>query len=102
MTKAKKIKPTRAEMKRQIMEIEAQLAIRYYFAHKDLGIFGPEKMFGSGVILSLDFIGGGSGFRPVMIRDGLSEGTIERLKADIQRSFATATQLTPGKSDTSG
>jgi hypothetical protein len=50
---------------------------------------------GSGVILSMTFLGGKEVFEPVMIRNGLSKETIEAIKADLVRSFEYATEMKP-------
>lgn len=77
---------TRAELQRQILELKAQLASTYYFASKDINNCGHDKMMGGGVILQISALGGREIVKPVCIKDGLSQASIDAIKADIKRS----------------
>jgi len=89
----KRPKPTRAEYERTIIELRAQLASTYHFASKELP--KATELKGSGVLLTLHALGGREIIPPVVIRDGLSENTINTLQHDIGRSYAEAIALKP-------
>ena len=94
-TTTKKTKPNRQELERKIAELEAQLVHRLGFGMQTIDKASSERLKGSGVILSLTFLGGKEVMEPVMIRDGLSPETIDALKADIVRSYEIATLFKP-------
>jgi hypothetical protein len=79
----KKIKTTKAELRRRIAELEAQSPSLTKLAWQSIDKARREAMMGSGVILSLTFLGGKEVFPPVMLRDGLSSETIAAIKADL-------------------
>ena len=88
-------KLTYKELERKLREAEASQAHNYYFAQKELEKLSTERLMGSGVILSLTVLGGGERIKPVLISDGLSKETITAIKADLKRSFDTATLFKP-------
>lgn len=83
----KKRPTTKADLKRRVKELEAQLAHQYFFATIGLDKATIEKTFGSAVILELTFLGGTKVIEPVAIKDGLSDKTIAAIKADLKRSY---------------
>lgn len=85
--KAKSVKPTRQQLERKILELESQLANRYSLAQQEIDKALMAKIMGSGVLLQLSFIGGKEVINPVMIKDGLSLGTIAAIKEDLSRSY---------------
>lgn len=96
MKPEKKAKAQRiAELEEKLYESGTYHIYRHHFASKALDKLSTDKLMGSGIILSLTFIGGKKPFEPVMICNGLSKGTIAALKADIARSFEYATELKP-------
>lgn len=84
-----------AELERKLREAEASQVHRYHFADATIDKASISRCMGSGVVISLTFLGGKEVFDPVMIRDGLSEETIQALKSDFRRSFVTATEFKP-------
>lgn len=86
---------TRADLSRRIRELEAQLAYTYHIASSTLHKAGQDRMMASGVLLTLNALGGAEIIPPVVIRDGLSAETIAAIRADIARSFDLATQFKP-------
>jgi hypothetical protein len=80
---------------RKIRELEAQILSAYWSADSALDGVVMEKMLGSGVLVTLSALGGREIVRGVVIRDGLSESTVEALRADIRRSYAQATEMKP-------
>ena len=93
--KAKVRKPTRAELKRKLLEAEALQIHQYHFADAYLAAIKPGSFMGSGVVLQLSAIGGREVVKPVMIKDGLSPETIEAIRADLRRSYELLTELKP-------
>jgi hypothetical protein len=79
-------KVTRAALKRQILELRAQMPSAIFHAERDLGVLSIEQLMGSGVVLQMTHIGGKQALTPVMIRDGLSPGTIAAIRKDLKRS----------------
>ena len=95
MKPAKPKKPTHKELERQVLELKAQLAFSYAFASSDIEKAGADHMMASGVLLQLTALGGPEIIKPVVIRDGLSDETIEALKKDLVRSYELATVHKP-------
>lgn len=91
MKPTKKAKPTRADLARKVRELEAQLASTYHFANVtlDKALHGA----GSALIVELTWLGGRQAIVPVAIHGGLSQETVDALRADIKRSYASATEL---------
>lgn len=86
-TKKEKI----GHLKRKVIELGGSSPTAYHVAHASLMSCAEDKMMGSGVLLSLSFLGGKAPFEPIVIRDGLSKETIEAIKRDIKRSYDLAT-----------
>ena len=87
-------KPTYADLARQNMELKAQLAYVYASASKDMQNVGAALM-GGGVLVQMHALGGRELIKPVVIRDGLSDATIQAFKADLLRSYELATLQKP-------
>jgi hypothetical protein len=88
MTKPNKpAKKTRAQLEREILELNAQLFHVYHFANANIGKADTKRFMGSGVLLQLTAIGGKEIINPVMIKDGLSDATIAAIKSDLKRSY---------------
>lgn len=95
MKPAKPKKPTRKDLERQVLELKGQLACIYAQASRDIEKAGADHMTASGVLLQLTALGGREIIKPVVIRDGLSDETIEALKKDLARSYELATMQKP-------
>lgn len=93
--KTDKTPKTRAQLKREILELKSQLAHVYHFADHTLNKAGGKYMMGSGVLLQLTAIGGEEIINPIMIKDGLSEETIAAIRADIIKSYELSTMFKP-------
>lgn len=93
--KAKSVKPTRQQLEQQIKDLESQLIHRLAFTAKELDKMSRDKFMGSGVIITIEGLGGRIKLEPVMIRDGLSPATIEAIKADLIYSYEIATLHKP-------
>lgn len=86
-TSKKKAKPTYAQLARQNAELIAGLNVVHANALMTLKKASMGVRMASGVMLHLTAVGGADIVAPVMIRDGLSDDTIEALRRDIQRSL---------------
>jgi len=95
MTKTKKVKPTKAQLARKVLELEAQLIHQYHFADAYLAAIKPGSYMASGVILQLSALGGREIIAPVMIKDGLSPETIAAIRADLRRSYELMVEFKP-------
>jgi len=91
----KKKKPTKDELRRKILELEAQLIHVYHFADQYLSAIKPGSYTGSGVLLQLTAIGGREIIPPVMIKDGLSVDTIAAIRRDLVRSYENKIEFKP-------
>ena len=88
-TKAARI----AELERELAEAQALQIHNHHFA--SLGLDRAKDCMGSAVILTITLLGGRGIVPPVAISNGLSEVTVEALKADLVRSFNYMTELKP-------
>lgn len=96
MAKGQKSAALAAELataQRRVAELQAQLASTLGAAFDDMPKAGG--LMGSGVIVSIVGLGGRELVRPFMVRDGLSPAAIAALRADVCRSFETATLVSP-------
>ena len=83
------------KLKRENLELQAGMAFSYHTADMEIHKTNTKTRMGSGVLLQLSAIGGKDIINPVMIRDGLSDETIECLKKDIARSYELTTMFKP-------
>lgn len=93
MTKPKTKGPTKAHLARQIKELKAQLAHVYHYA--SLTLPKAKDLMASGVMVELSGLGGKEITPAFVIRDGLSQETINALQKDIARSYELAVQQKP-------
>lgn len=90
-TKAQRI----AELERKLREAEASQVHLYHFASATIHNASVDKLYGSGVILTLTALGGQEIVPPTLMRNGLSNNTIEALKTDLVRCYEYAVELKP-------
>jgi hypothetical protein len=76
-------------------QYKASLIHTYHFAGSELLKCNQQKFMGSGVIIEMRSLSGKSLMMPVMIKDGLSNNTINSLLDDMQRSFESAIEFQP-------
>lgn len=81
----KKIKKTRAQLERKILEFQSSSVVAHHIAHRCVENASIDKMMASAVLVQLSGLGGNK-IATVCIGDGLSNETIECLKKDIKRS----------------
>jgi hypothetical protein len=91
----KKPKPTRKQLERKLLEMEAQLASSYHFSSVTLKEFTYPKLMASGVLLQLSTLGNTKSMVPVVIRGGLSQETVNGLLKDMNRSYEESIELKP-------
>lgn len=82
----KKSKITKTTLKRKLLEAESSTILSHKFAHTDINKCSIPKCTGSGVLIQISAIGGKQLINPILIKDGLSEETINSIKKDIKRS----------------
>lgn len=84
-----------AELERKLVEALAGQAHTYHYASHSISKASKKHLMGSGVVMTLTALGGREIFSPVLLRDGLSDATIESIKADIFSSYELATLHKP-------
>lgn len=80
-------KPTYEQLARQNAELIAGLNAVHVSALGSLKKASTSSRMASGVMVQLTAVGGAEIISPVMVRDGLSDDTIEALRRDITRSL---------------
>ena len=90
---ATQVKLTRRQLERKLMEAKACQAHTYHFVNGSIEKASTKHMMASGVVLTLTALGGKELTIPVLIHDGLSDETITAIKADLKRSYDTATRI---------
>ena len=79
-------KLTYKQLEFKLAEALASSPTRYNIAYGNIKNANIDKLMGSGVLITIQYIGGKNIIDPVLIRDGLSNETIEAIKSDIKRS----------------
>lgn len=79
----------------QVCQFKASLIHSYHFSGAELLKIGRDRMLGSGVILAIYDLSGKFKVRPVMIKDGLSNTSINALLDDMQYSYDNAVAFKP-------
>lgn len=93
--KADALRQQLATAERKAGEYLAGQVHQYHAADHYLGSASIDKMMASGVILQLTALGGREIVQPVLIRDGLSNETIEAIRNDLRRSYLLAVSPKP-------
>lgn len=75
-----------AILERKNMELEAQLPHVYPNADRDLKKASRQTMMASGLLIQIHALGGREICRPFVLRDGLSDATIEALRDELKYS----------------
>lgn len=88
-------KKNNKELRHEIAELKAQLAHVYAFASSELLKLGTDRLMASGIFMRLHKIGQTEPVVDVVIRDGLSNRTINSLLDDLSRSYDLATMHHP-------
>lgn len=80
---------------RKAREYLAGQVHQYHFADAAIGKCSTDKMTASGVILTITSLGGAQIVEPVLMRGGISNETIEAIRADFRRSYQDAVAFKP-------
>ena len=80
-------KLTYKQLEQKLVESLASSPTRYTIAHGALKNIHTDKLMGSGVLITIQGIGGKQIIDPILICDGLSSETIEAIRNDIKRSY---------------
>lgn len=91
----KKNRKTKAQLKHEISVLKGSLASSYHFASASIHKASTDHLMASGCLLSLHFINGDQVIEPVFIKDGLSDSTINAIKADLKRSYELSVMFKP-------
>ena len=83
------------ELENKLRSAEAYQVHKLHFASYALDKISTDKMFGSGVIISITNLSGKPIVDPTVVSDGLSPETIAALQADMRRSFEKQMELKP-------
>lgn len=84
-----------ADLERKVLEAKAAQVHNYHFADASIHKASTKHLMGSGVIMTLTFLGGKAVMEPVLFKDGLSDATIAAIKADLVRSYELAIMWKP-------
>lgn len=84
-----------AKLQRELLEALAGQVHVYHFADAALDKATTKHLMGSGVVVTMTVLGGRELFKPVMIRDGLSDDLVAALRKDLVRSYELATMYKP-------
>ena len=79
-------KPTYAQLKRQVLELEAQSIWNLKNARREIKKTGENNFKASACIISITALGGREVVNAFAIRDGLSKETIDAIIKDIERT----------------
>ena len=83
------------ELENKLRSAQAYQVHKLHFASYALDKLSTDKMFGSGVIISITSLSGEELVEPAVISNGLSPETIAALQADMRRSFERRIELKP-------
>ena len=83
------------ELENKLRSAEAYQVHKLHFASYALDKLSTDRMYGSGVIISITSLSGKPLVDPTVISDGLSPETIAALQADMRRSFEKRTESKP-------
>lgn len=79
----------------KVDQYKASLIHTYHFAGNELLKCGSDRYMASGLIVEIKNLSGKTVVIPFMVKDGLSNNTINALLDDMQRSFNSAVEFKP-------
>jgi hypothetical protein len=82
------------KLNQRIRDLKSQVGSGLYFAHAALEDTKKRNSLSSGVVISLNFLGGKELFSPVLLCTGLSKETIELIQKDLKSSQEYNRQFT--------
>lgn len=87
-------------LERKNRELEANLAHTYHFAQAGIIQAGRDRTMGSGIVVTMHYLGGKEVCPPFMLKDGLSVPLIAALCNDLIYSFDRAVEFKPWSKET--
>lgn len=81
--------------KKEHNEYKSSMAHVYHFAGNELIKLGRDRCMGSGVIIEMRALNGETVVQPFLLKDGLSDSSINSLLDDMEYSFNLATEFKP-------
>lgn len=94
-TKRQKLETEIRALKRKLLESDAQLAHVYHFVNVQIAKAGKKHLMASGVLVQLHFLGGKEVCPAFVVKNGLSDATVEALKQDCRESYENAVEFKP-------
>ena len=82
-----------AQMAKDLLNYKAMDIMTMASAFRDTLKLGKDRYMASGVLIQVTDLSGKVLIGPVMITDGLSQGTIDALRADIKASYDYRLQM---------
>lgn len=82
-------------LRTQLATAKASQTHNYHFADASISRTSTDMLEESGVVISVRALNGTELIPDVMIPDGLSDNTIEALRADFRRAYLRMTELKP-------
>ena len=79
----------------KVDQYKASLIHTYHFAGNELLKCGNDRYMASGLIVEIKSLSGKAVVMPFMVKDGLSNETINALLDDMQRSFNSSVEFKP-------
>ena len=79
----------------KVDQYKASLIHVYHFAGNELLKCNNDRFMGSGLIVEIKSLKGDTVVMPFMVKDGLSNTTINSLLDDMQRSFNSSIEFKP-------
>ena len=79
----------------KVDQYKASLIHTYHFAGNELLKCGNDRYMASGLIVEIKNLSGKAVVMPFMVKDGLSNETINALLDDMQRSFNSSVEFKP-------
>lgn len=101
MTPKKSKKDARiATLERKLVELQACGAHVPHFAEIGIRKASRERTMGSGIVVTMHYMGGAEVCLPFLLKDGLSDATIEALRADLRYTYDRAVEFKPTEAGT--
>jgi len=84
-----------ATLERKLKESVGSQPYALHFAKLGIMDANRKKTMGSGILVTLNYIGGKEVCLPFVVKDGFSDETIAALRAELEYSFARAIEFKP-------
>lgn len=97
LTGKQRLAAENAILKRKLVEVEGQLASTYFFAGVGVDKATRASCMGSGILITMHYLGGKAVCEPFVLKDGPSDETRAALMADLSYSYDKAVEFKPKK-----